>query len=98
MVYRTLTLFVRFFNIDNHQEAITSRREFMLIPAKLVKTSRQKRVDISVTNRSWERIKLGYQRIINWMKANAPQLNLGATMANVAIAFRGLFEQNLLTN
>lgn len=96
--YNLWSLFVRFFNIDNHQEAITSRREFMLIPARLVKTSRMKRVDISVVDRSWERIKEGYLRIINWIKSNAPQLNLGATMANVAIAFRNQFPQKLELN
>ncbi len=89
--YNLWSLFVRFFNIDNHQEAKTSRREFMLLPAKLVKTARQKRVDLSVANQHWEKIKLGYERILHWLKSNAPQLNLGTTMANIAIAFKGDF-------
>lgn len=89
--YNLWSLFVRFFNIDRHQEAKTSRREFMLLPAKLVKTARQKRIDISVVERKWERIKLGYERMILWMKSNAPQLNLGTTMANILIAFQDNF-------
>ena len=84
--YNLWSLFVRFFNISNHQEAKTSRREFMLLPAKLVRTSRQRYVCISAIEQRWERLKEGYERLLFWMKSNAPQLNLGTTIANMVIA------------
>jgi len=93
--YNLWSLFVRFFNIDTHQEAKNSRRNFMLLPAKLVKTGRQKRVDISVTEKKWQKIKVGYERIILWLNSNAPQLNLGATIANIATSFQDQFTPDL---
>jgi len=96
--YNLWSLFVRFFNIDTHQEAKNSRQNFMLLPAKLVKTSRQKRIDISVNEKKWEKIKQGYERMISWLNSNAPQLNLGSTIANVAIAFRDQFTPKLEFN
>ena len=94
--YNLWSLFVRFFNVDCHQEAKTSRREFMLLPAKLVKSARQKHVGISVTERCWDRIQEGYARLIHWMRSNAPQLNLGTTIANMTIAFQNNFSPKLL--
>lgn len=96
--YNLWSLFVRFFNIDRHQEAITTRREFMLMPAKLVKTGRQKRVDLAIVEKKWERIKEGYLRMISWIRSNAPQLNLGTTIANAAIAFQENFTPKLESN
>jgi hypothetical protein len=94
--YNLWSLFVRFFNIGTHEEARTSRREFMLLPAKMVKSGRQKQIGISVADLSWERIKTGYERLLQWVHSNAPQLNLGATVGNVAIAFFGQSNQELL--
>jgi hypothetical protein len=96
--YNLWSLFVRFFNIDSHQEAKTSRRNFMLLPAKLVKSGRQKTVHISVVEKKWERIKEGYERILYWLKSNAPQLNLGATIANIATAFQLDFNRKMIPN
>ena len=70
----------------------------MLMPAKLVKKSRQKTIGISVAEKQWERLIAGYERLIQWLKSIAPQLKLGATIANVAIAYREQFEPKLLFN
>lgn len=94
--YNLWSLFVRFFNVDMHEEARTSRREFMLLPAKLVKGSRQKQIGISVAEAAWERIENGYKRLLQWLSSNAPQLKLGTTVANVAIAFKEQYNPNLL--
>lgn len=96
--YNLWSLFVRFFNIDTHQEAKTSRRNFMLLPARLVRTGRRKRIDISIVEKRWKKIKKGYERIVCWLKSNAPQLNLGTTIANIAIAFPQNFTPKLLPN
>jgi hypothetical protein len=96
--YNLWSLFVRFFNIDTHQEAKNSRRNFMLLPAKLVKSGRQKRLDISVCDKKWENIKRGYERIISWLKSNAPQLNLGATFTDFAISFQDRFTPKINLN
>ncbi|MGM0462561.1 MAG: hypothetical protein ACQEQ4_09110, partial [Fibrobacterota bacterium] len=73
-------------------------RNFMLLPAKLVKSGRQKRLDISVCEKKWENIKRGYERIISWLKSNAPQLDLGATFTDFAISFQDHFTPKINLN
>jgi len=96
--YNLWSLFVRFFNVNTHQEAKTSRREFMLLPAKLIKTAREKHIKIAVSESRWERIKEGYERLLFWIKSNAPQLNYGSTLTNITIAFGNNFNPKLLPN
>ncbi len=84
--------------MNTHQEAKSSRREFMLLPAKLVESGRKKRIDIAIVEKKWNRIKSGYERLIKWMNSNAPQLNLSSTIANIAIAFQDQFSPKILLN
>ena len=95
--YNLWSIFVRFFNISTHEEARNSRREFMLMPARLVKSGREKKVQISVADRFWDRIETGYKRLSNWLIQTAPQLDFNASIANVAIAFRGQISPILIT-
>ncbi|MBD3314844.1 MAG: transposase [Chitinivibrionales bacterium] len=86
--YNLWSLFVRFFNIDTHQEAKTSRRELMLLPARLVRSGRRKTVALSVADAQWERIKQGYERILSRLNSIAPRLKLGTLITNLAIGFQ----------
>ena len=88
LAYNLWSIFVRFFHPENHQEARNSRREFMLLPGKIVFSQGQSTVGISVMEKRWERIQLGYNRIINWLKSIAPQLKFGPPIATLAVGFQ----------
>jgi len=95
--YNLWSIFTRFFNISYHEEARNSRREFMLLPARLVKSGRQKKLNISVADRFWQRLEIGYKRLSNWLIQTAPQLDFSSSIANVAVAFRGQFRLEFVT-
>jgi hypothetical protein len=65
---------VRFFSGHKHQEAKTSRKDYMLIASQVVETARGKYLKMTVNNALWKRIEQGYQRLIAWLKSTAPQL------------------------
>ncbi len=95
--YNLWSISTRFFNITHHEEARNSRREFMLLPARLVKSGRQKTLNISVADRFLERFEIGYKRLSEWLMQTAPQLDFNASIANIALAFRGQFSPSLVT-
>lgn len=76
--YNLWSLFVRFFDGKHHKEAKTSRREVLMFPAQLIESGRERTLHISVADQFWDVLKLGYQRLVLWLKATAPQL-AGAT-------------------
>lgn len=84
--YNLWSVFVRFFSLNNHKEARTSRREFLLFPAQLVESGREKHLNVSVFGTLWEKIKEGYYRLIFWLKRTAPQLKIGSYFGNWAQA------------
>lgn len=72
--YNMWSLFVRFFGCKHHKEAKTSRRELLMFPAQLVESGREKTLQIAVADQFWDLLEEGYNRLIAWLKATAPQL------------------------
>ena len=77
LVYNLWSLFVRVVkNQGGHTEAIKSRYELLLIPAKLVCSGRRKTVKLAVGSKFASFLKQAYQRLLDWLARTAPQLNL----------------------
>ena len=77
LVYNLWSLFVRVDkNQGGHTEAIKSRYELLLIPAKLVCSGRRKTVKLAVGSKFASFLKQAYQRLLDWLARTAPQLNL----------------------
>lgn len=76
LVYNLWSLFVRLLEPSRHVEAAGSRRWFLIIAARLVKSGRQKTVQVSVQGAWWQQLKAGYERVARWLAATAPQLKI----------------------
>jgi hypothetical protein len=72
--YNIWSLFARFFGGKHHKEAQTSRREILMFPAQLTESGREKTLQISVADQFWDVLNQGYERLMKWLKATAPQL------------------------
>jgi hypothetical protein len=72
--YNIWSLFVRFFGGKAHKEAQTSRKEVLVFPAQLTESGRERVLQISVADQFWDILKTGYDRLILWLRATAPQL------------------------
>lgn len=76
LTYNLWSLFVRVLKEEGvHREAITSRDDLLLMPAKLVESGRQKELKLSVGEKWWSAISRAYQRLCRWLSSIAPQLN-----------------------
>jgi hypothetical protein len=70
-------LFVRVLkNQGGHTEAMKSRYELLLIPAKMVLSGRRKIVKLAVGSKFASFLKQAYQRHEEWLGETAPQLSL----------------------
>jgi hypothetical protein len=77
LIYNLWSLFVRVLkNQGSHTEAIKSRYELLLIPAKMVLSGRRKIVKLAVGSKFASFLKQAYQRLEQWLNRTAPQLNL----------------------
>ena len=77
MVYNLWSLFVRVLSgREGHTEAVTSRYELLMLPGRLVKSSRQKKVKLSVSKKLRASLKAAYTRLEQWLSRTAPQLRL----------------------
>ena len=76
LTYNLWNLFLRLMKPEKHLEAISARKWFLLIAARLVKSSRQRSLQIAVTQGWWDELKLGFQRLCDWIRSTAPQLNI----------------------
>lgn len=74
--YNLWSIFVRFFNLTKHEEAQCSRKEFLLLASSLTRSGRETTLKMSVSDRLWNRIREGYDRLQLWFRLTAPQLNL----------------------
>jgi hypothetical protein len=71
------SLFVRVLkNQGSHTEAVKSRYELLLVPAKMVLSGRRKIVKLAVGSKFASFLKQAYQRLEQWLNRTAPQLNL----------------------
>jgi hypothetical protein len=77
LVYNLWSLFVRVLkNEGGHTEAIKSRYELLLIPAKMVLSGRRKIVKLAVGKQLASFLKQAYRRLEEWLSRTAPQLSL----------------------
>ena len=74
LVYNLWNLFLRLMSPQRHMEAGNGRRWFLLIAARLVQSGRQRVLQICASGPWWQRLKLAYQRLCQWLQATAPQL------------------------
>lgn len=72
--YNIWSLFVRFFGGKTHKEAQTSRKEVLVFPAQLTESAGRRTLQISVADQFWDILKNGYDRLMIWLRATAPQL------------------------
>jgi hypothetical protein len=72
--YNLWHLFLRLLEPTRHVESAGGRRWFLLIAARLVRSGRQKTLQVSVNGKWWEQLRDGYQRVCQWLDATAPQL------------------------
>jgi Transposase DDE domain group 1 len=76
LTYNLWNLFLRLMRPEKHLEAITGRKWFLLIAARLTKSSRQSEMKLAVGGAWWSELKDGYQRICQWILSTAPQLKI----------------------
>lgn len=77
LIYNLWSLFVRVIkNQGGHTEAVTSRYELLLIPAKFVCSGRRKTIKLAVGGKFASFLKQAYQRLLDWLGRTAPQLSL----------------------
>lgn len=74
--YNLWSLFVRFFSGRKHQEAKTSRKDYLLLASQVVETGREKILKMAANDNTWRRIVNGYDRLVTWLSATAPQLEV----------------------
>ena len=74
LTYNLWNLFTRVLTPTRHVEAFQSRRWFLLIAARMVRSGRQRVVKISVRDEWQKIISDGYRRVCRWLAATAPQL------------------------
>lgn len=77
LVYNLWSMFVRVLKKQGgHTEAVKSRYELLLIPAKLVLSGRRKIVKLAVGSKFAGFLKQAYKRLEEWLSRTAPQLSL----------------------
>lgn len=83
--YNLWSLFVRFFSGKSHQEAKTSRRDYLLHASQLVETARGRILQMTINDELWNKIREGYNRLQIWLKATAPQLELKSNWGSALV-------------
>jgi hypothetical protein len=73
VVYNLWVLFVRFIEPKKHTEAKRGRRWFLLIAARLVQSSGQKEMQVSIRGGWAEQLRTGYTKLHEWISTTAPQ-------------------------
>jgi hypothetical protein len=86
LTYNLWNLFLRLMEPKRHVEGFQSRRWFLLIAARMVKSGRERVVKISVAD-DWRKvIRDGYRRVCWWLNSTAPQLEGGVGFFNFPTA------------
>lgn len=76
LTYNLWSLFVTLLLGQSHREAITTRSEFLMMAGHLVRSGRQWTMKLAVSAVWWARLRAGYERLSEWLKITAPQLDL----------------------
>jgi hypothetical protein len=76
LTYNLWTLFVRLMGLEpkQHTEAVRSRRQFLVLAAQMSCSGRQRTWKLAVSKEWWQQLKGCYERLCQWLKATAPQL------------------------
>lgn len=90
--YNLWSLFVRFFNLTKHEEAQCSRKEFLMLASSLTRSGRETTLKMSVSDKLWKRIRVGYDRLLYWLRSTAPQLKLNGGFGAWPIALAGIVD------
>jgi hypothetical protein len=86
--YNVWGIFVRFFSGPRHQEAKTSRRDYLFLASQLVESGRERTLHLSVGQHVWEQLRQGYDRLLACINSTAPQLKLESWFSGWGQAFR----------
>lgn len=78
LIYNLWHLFLRLLEPGRHVESAGGRRWFLLIAARLVQSGRQKTLQVSVSGKWWDQLRVGYERVCAWLATTAPQLKSAA--------------------
>jgi hypothetical protein len=99
LTYNLWTLFVRVVKEQGvHTEAVTSRDELLLVPAKLVESGRQKTLKLAVSEKWWAAISQAYKRLQRWLARTAPPLDVQQTFERYLCWHNPLSPQNWLAD
>ena len=80
VTYNLGTLFVRVVKEQGvHTEAVTSRDELLLVPAKLVESGGQETLKLAVSEKLRAAISQAYERLQRWLARTVPQLEVQQT-------------------
>lgn len=76
LTYNLWTLFVRLMGLEpkQHTEAVRSRRQFLVLAAQMSCSGRQRTWKLAVSKEWWQQLKGCYERLCQWLKVTAPQL------------------------
>ena len=80
LIYNLWHLFLRLLEPGRHVESAGGRRWFLLIAARLVQSGRQKTLQVSVSGKWWQQLRVGYERVCAWSATTAPQLKSAAAV------------------
>jgi hypothetical protein len=61
---------------QSQREANTPRSEFLMLAGQLPRSGRQQKLKLAVSAGWWQRLRAGYERLSEWLKLTAPQLDL----------------------
>lgn len=76
VTYNLWSLLVSLLLGQSHREAITTRSEFLMMAGQLTRSGRQQKLKLAVSAAWWQRLRVGYERLSEWLKITAPQLDL----------------------
>ena len=81
LTYNLWSMFVRVLKEDGcHTEAVKSRDELLVMPAKLVAGGRQRTLKVAVGPGWWQALRQAYARLERWLRRTAPQLGAQQTI------------------
>jgi hypothetical protein len=72
--YNLWSLFTRAMSAESHSEAKTTRRMYLMVAGKKIRTARETLVKIAVPGHRVKKLTEGYKNIHRWLNSTAPQL------------------------
>ncbi len=72
--YNLWSLFTRAMSAESHSEAKTTRRIYLMVAGKKIRTARETLVKIALPKHRMKKLAEGYRNIHRWLNSTAPQL------------------------